>query len=130
MKIISTNRQGRNEYLVFSTRHQVLFQVNVESAAAELQTVTDALAFIRTQGIKACVEREKSDAHKRTTNKSKDNISLIKTLLKQLNTSIRARMLEISVTYCDDIILVQTVLMSIKSPQCIFEKMGIGQGVI
>ena len=58
MKIISTNRKGRNEYLVFSTCHQVLFQVNVESAAAELHTVVDALAYIRTTGMKACVERK------------------------------------------------------------------------
>lgn len=121
MKIISTNRKGRNEYLVFSTRHQVLFQVNVENAAAELQTVADALAFIRTPGIKACVERGKSDVHKRTMKKNKDNTSLIKTLLKQLNTSIRVRMLEISLTYCDGVILVQIALMSIKSPQRIFE---------
>lgn len=58
MKSVSTNSKGRNEYLVFSTCHQVLFQVNVESAAAELHTVADALAYVRTTGMKACVERK------------------------------------------------------------------------
>lgn len=56
MKMISTNRKGRNEYLVFSMCHQVLFQVNVESAAAELYTAADALAYISSTGMKACVE--------------------------------------------------------------------------
>lgn len=59
MKIISTSRKGRNGYLVFSTCHHVLFQVNVESrAAAELHTVADSLAYIRATGTKACVGRK------------------------------------------------------------------------
>ena len=60
-------------------------------------------------------QRGKSGAHKRAINKSKENTSLIKTLLKQLNTSGKVRMLEIFLRYCDGVILVQIALRSIKS---------------
>lgn len=56
---------------------------------------------------------------------SKENIGITKTLLKQLNTSVRVRMSEISLTYCDGVTLVQIALMSLKSTQCIFEHTGI-----
>lgn len=56
---------------------------------------------------------------------SKENTGLTKTLLKQLNTSVRVRMSEISLTYCDGVTLVQIALMSLKSTHCIFEHAGI-----
>lgn len=58
MKMISTNTKGKNEYQVFSTCHQTLFQVSAESTAAESHTATDALTSIRTAGIRACVEQK------------------------------------------------------------------------
>lgn len=86
--MISTNTKGRSEYQVFSTCHQTLFQVSAESTAAESHTDTDALPFITTAGIKACLEQKGEVwSIKKATKKSKENTGLIKTLLKPLNSA-------------------------------------------
>lgn len=90
MRIISTNRKGRNEYLVFSACQQVLFQVNVESTAAELPTAADALAYISTTGMKACVRKKGVSPvyRKRPSIRAKRIQASSKLFLEPLNASI------------------------------------------